>query len=113
LTRILLGAAGPILSAATGNSQAGDTLNAVLPIVAPVLGSILGGQGNDTNFVTFSHFIMKNYMQGGSGPGKNPQDSGGDSNIASAILPLLGSFLGGGGGGGGGAPKPPSRNGQV
>ena len=90
LTKILLGAAGPILSAATGNSQAGDTLNAVLPFIAPILGSALGGGG------------------GGEPPNRNPGSGGGDSNLASALLPVLGSILGGGG-----QQRPPPRQGQA
>lgn len=91
LTKILLGAAGPILSAATGNSQAGDTLNAVLPFIAPILGSALGGQGS-----------------GGDNPNRNPQ-SGGDGASLAALLPVLGSFFGGGAS----PQRPPPRQGQA
>ena len=96
LTKFLLGAAGPILSAATGNSQAGDTLNAVLPFIAPILGSALGGQG------------------GGASPTQNNGGGGGggDGGSLAALLPLIGSFIGGGGGGGNQQRLPP-RQGQA
>jgi hypothetical protein len=73
MTQILLGLAPQILSAATGNSDAGTTAAALLP----VLGSLLGG--------------------GSSGPNRNPSQGGGGG-AGGLVASLLGSFLGGGGG---------------
>ncbi len=83
-----------ILSAATGNSDAGTTAAALLP----VLGTILGGGGG-----------------GGAPPQRNPSQGsppggggGGGAGLASLILPVVGSLLGGGGGGGN-RPAPPRQ----
>ena len=94
LTSLLLNAAPTILSAATGNSDAGTTAAALLPVLGTILGSGgLGGGGG-----------------GAAPPNRNPASQapqggggGGPGGLVASLLPtLVGTFLGGGGG-------PPNR----
>eukprot|EP00094_Tigriopus_californicus_P003145 TCALIF_03027-PA protein Name:"Similar to KLKB1 Plasma kallikrein (Homo sapiens)" AED:0.08 eAED:0.09 QI:336/0.62/0.44/1/1/1/9/537/914 len=92
---------GTLLNAATGNSDAGSTAAALLP----VLGSILGGGGGGR---------PPPPQRQPSGPGGSGSGGGGAdvASLASSLLPVLGPALGLGSLGsifGGGGPPPPQR----
>ena len=110
LTSLLLSAAPSILSAATGNSDAGTPAAALLPVLGSVLGGSSGGFGS--------------LLGGGAAPNRNPSQGnpgsdqgagGGAGGLVASLLPtLVGTFLGGGGGGGGGQQQRiPPRVGQA
>ena len=91
----LLQLVGPLLSAATGSSDSGSTMAALLPVLGPALGSMLAGGGGSGG------------SSGISRPGSAPQRPGNDNvgSLAATMLPVLGSLLGGGNSGG----SPPKR----
>ena len=92
----MIGLAPQLLSAATGSSGTGSAAAALLPVLAPALGSILGGSGGSAR-----PNIDRNPSVGGSG-------GGGGAGLTSLIGPALGAILGSAGGGGGSSrpPKP-------
>ena len=97
LTSLMIGLAPQLLSAATGSSGTGSAAAALLPVLAPALGSILGGSGGSAR-----PNIDRNPSVGGSG-------GGGGAGLTSLIGPALGAILGGAGGGGGSSrPQKPS-----
>ena len=101
---------GTLVNAATGNSDAGSTAAALLPVLAPALGSLLGGGGGGSRPPPPAPPRTPPSPSTNSGGG----GGGGGADIASvatSLLPVLAPAFGLGNifSGGGGGKNPPPR----
>ncbi len=88
---------GTLINAATGNSDAGSTAAALLPVLAPAIGSLLGGGGGGGNRPSKpSRTPPSGQQSGGAGGGGGGGGGGGSDlgSVANSLLPVLAPAFG-------------------